>query len=251
MLATDPKYPNGGCGEEVTALQIHSPGLQCVGKSQGPPRGLGSPVSVSFPPWDGGGDRQEENNSSGIHTQLSMEFREKKNSFSRQPLRQGHKGLGEILHWVVNFHNPIAKTALRKFPRRSKWTQKLRQGMPGVLLIPLHQSTCPASLHLPAHQAARAPRGAAPKAPQILLCLLPGALQGLGREQGTPLTHGSDLEGFPRDVHQPPPHSVCPGITYSSVTPQGWAAITPTRSEGVICCLLALPAMSHSAWYKL
>lgn len=53
--------------------------------------------------------------------------REKKNSFSRQPLSQGHKGLGEILHWVMNFRNPTAKTALRKFPRKSKWTQEQAQ----------------------------------------------------------------------------------------------------------------------------
>lgn len=89
MQVTVPKHPNGGCREEGTALQIHSPGLQCAGKPQGPPHGLGSPVSISLPPRDGRGDRQEENNSSGIHTQLSMEFKGKEKQLLQAATQPG------------------------------------------------------------------------------------------------------------------------------------------------------------------
>lgn len=124
--------------------------------------------------------------------------REKKNSFSRQPLSQGDKGLGEILHWVMNFRNPTAKTALRKFPRKSKWTEEQAQTRNARTAAdpnfteahaqspstwqPTKQHDHPVELH--------------PTVPQILPCLVPGAQQGPGSDQGTPLPHGSDPVRF-------------------------------------------------------
>lgn len=104
-----PQVPQWELWEEDTALQIHPPGLQCVGKPQGPPHGLGSPVSYHFHPGMAGGTDKKKTIAQESTHSSAWSSREKKNSFSRQPLRQGHKGLREILHWVTNFRKNSAE----------------------------------------------------------------------------------------------------------------------------------------------
>lgn len=142
--------------------------------------------------------------------------REKTNSFSRQPLSQGHKSLREILHWVTKFRNPIAKTALRKFPRKSKWTQEqARTRNARTAADPIPPKHMP-SLLAPSspHRTARAPRGAASKAPQILLCLVPGAQQGPGSDRSVP--HGSDPVRFSQRSTAGPLPTLCAQVSLTA-----------------------------------
>lgn len=114
----------------------------------------------------------------------------------------------------MNFHNPIAKTALRKFPRKSKWMQEQAQPRSARTaadhISPKHMPS-PSHTHffnLAAHRAAQPPPGPASKASQVLPCLKPGASQGPGREQGTSLPPGSaSCKVFPGSCTRPPPHS--------------------------------------------
>lgn len=91
--------------------------------------GLGSPVSLSFPPWDGGdgGRDKKRNNSSGIHTQLSTKLKGKEKQLLQAATQPGTQRSWRDPSVGHELCNPIAKTALRKFPRKSKWTQEQAQ----------------------------------------------------------------------------------------------------------------------------
>lgn len=99
---------------------------QCAGKSLD---GLGSPVSLSLPPWDGGdgGRDKKRNNSSGIHTQLSTKLKGKEKQLLQAATQPGTQRSWRDPSVGHELCNPIAKTALRKFPRKSKWTQEQAQ----------------------------------------------------------------------------------------------------------------------------
>lgn len=158
----------------------------------------------------------------------------------------------------MNFHNPIAKTALRKFPRKSGCKSKLSQGVPELLPpITFHLSTCPA-LHthffnLAAHRAGQPPPGPASKASQVLPCLKPGASQGPGREQGTS-TQICILQGFPRQLYQAPSPLTSPA--QASLTARqdfrDWRSSLPTAPrEPFVAFLLLQPCLTvHGINFK-
>lgn len=152
----------------------------------------------------GGTDKEKTIAQESTHSS-AWSSREKKNSFSRQPLSQGHKGLGEILHWVMNFRNPAAKTALRKFPRKSKWTQEQAQ---------TRNARTAADAITPKHMPGLLPPGSPANStttPWICTQSTPdpavpgtGSTAGLGSDQGTPSRTNLILGGFPSDLQQAP-----------------------------------------------
>lgn len=113
------------------------------------------------------------------------------------------------------FATPLQKTALRKFPRKSKWMQEqpeLRSAttvanhiLPTHVPSPLHARF----FHPAAHRAAQPLSRPASDASQVLpRTHCPGASQGPGRDQGTPLPPGSaSCKVFPDSSTRPPPHS--------------------------------------------
>lgn len=64
------------------------------------------------------------------------------NNFSTPPLSRGHKGLGEILRWVVNSHNPGFKNSAEEIPKEKVRQRKseLSRAVPGRLPIAFHLS---------------------------------------------------------------------------------------------------------------
>lgn len=64
------------------------------------------------------------------------------NNFSTPPRSRGHKGLGEILRWVVNSHNPGFKNSAEEIPKEKVRQRKseLSPAVPGRLPIAFHLS---------------------------------------------------------------------------------------------------------------